>query len=75
MTHTDDETTRDDPASVRVRRECRLWLCPRNLYLPDIHRERIETLALPPKAPQAWAHCPSARKRAGKSGTPAGPHK
>jgi hypothetical protein len=29
MTRNDDEITRDDPASVRVRRECRLWLCPR----------------------------------------------
>jgi hypothetical protein len=29
MTCNDDLITRDDSASVRVRRECRLWLCPR----------------------------------------------
>ena len=35
MICTDDLTTRDDPASVRTRRECRLWLCPRKNPRPE----------------------------------------
>ena len=42
MTRTDDLITRDDPASVRTRRECRLWLCPRKNPRPGRVARRNE---------------------------------